>query len=280
MEENKLRGLVAKRNRLPDVPDAVWEDLDKEGLIFAAAEGGGEEVEDLLRVAKRRLNLYQAGVEEGAGRASPPGREKEISGSQTVDIELREPEAERGVALSEFLVRLDDEDPTRSAKEARPIKSKITMAWGGERPPLWRITLAVAPWVNAKEVQRAYRLIQRKLIGKDNRPMSLRNIAVFRFVEEILSSDEGGKPSWRKRLALYNERYPKGHEFHFEDADPRNFQRTYERAFAEIVGCGFNYHFPPRKLSPDDKQQAREAWEKAEAIVALDKKRWKNQRKA
>jgi hypothetical protein len=132
MEENKLRGLVAKRNRLPDVPDAVWEDLDKEGLIFAAAEGGDEEVEDLLRVAKRRLNLYQAGVEEGAGRASPPGREKEISGSQTVDIELREPEAERGVALSEFLVRLDDEDPTRSAKEARPIKSKITMAWGGK----------------------------------------------------------------------------------------------------------------------------------------------------
>jgi hypothetical protein len=81
-------------------------------------------------------------------------------------------------------------------------------------------------------------------------------------------------------LALYNASYPEGHKLHFRDADPRNFQRTYERAYSEIVRCGFNYHFPPRKLSPDDKQQAREAWEKAEAIVALDKKRWKNQRKA
>jgi hypothetical protein len=177
-------------------------------------------------------------------------------------------------ALSQFLTHLNDEDSTKNTKDARPITAKVTMSWG-KGPPLWKITLAVAPWVNAKEVERAYRLTQQQVIGKDNRPLSLRSMTVFCFVEELLNSTEGTRPSWRKMLALYNERYPKGHKLHFKDADPRNFQHTYVRAYAEIVCCGFDYSFPRRELTPEDKERARKALEKAEAIVALDKARQK-----
>jgi hypothetical protein len=278
MKENELRELVAKKHRIPDVPDVVWEDLDEEHLVLVAMGGGEDELEDLLRAAGRRLKVYRAGREDEAGHASPPGR-KEGSKSQTVSIELREAETERGHALSEFLTHLNNEDSTKNAKDARPIATKVTMSWG-KGPPLWKITLAVAPWVNAKEVERAYRLIQRQVIGKGSRPLSLRSMTVFRFVEELLSSNEGTRPSWRKLLTLYNERYPKGHKLHFKvkDEDPRNFQHTYERAYAEIICCGFDYSFPRRELTTDHKERAREALEKAEAIVALDKARQKKRR--
>jgi hypothetical protein len=280
LKDGGLRQFVAKRYGMQDMPDAVWECLDKEeDLVRRAREGADAELDDLLSVAKVYLKVYRAGLEDRGARASPPGRDSETSKSQDMPIEMREAEEDRGRALAEFLARQNDEDPTKSAQDARPIASKVTMSWA-KGPPLWRITLSVAPWVSAKEVERAYRLIQQQVIRKDNRPLAPRSIAVFRVVEEALSQPESKKPSWRKLRALYNARYPGGHKLHFRDADPRNFQRTYERAYSEIVGCGFNYHFPPRKLRPEDKQQAREAWEKAEAIVALDKKRWKNQRKA
>jgi hypothetical protein len=281
LKESALRQLIAKQCGIPDVPDAIWTILDDdESLVGPAMDGGDTERADLLWAAKRYLKAYRAGgVENGARRASPPGREKVNSAYQDMPIEMREAEEDRGRALAEFLVRQNDEDPTKNAQDARPIASRVTMSWA-KGPPLWRITLSVAPWVSAKEVERAYRLIQQQVIRKDNRPLAPRSIAVFRFVEEALSHAESKKPSWRTLLALYNARYPEEHKLHFRDADPRNFQRTYERAFAEIVGCGFNYRFPPRKLSPDDKQQAREAWEKAEAIVALDERRSKSQGKA
>jgi hypothetical protein len=281
LKDGGLRQFVAKRYGIQDVPDAVWECLDNKevDLVRRARDGGDAELDDLLSVAKDYLKVYRAGLEDRGARASPPGRDSETSKSQDTPIEMREAEENRGRALAEFLTRQNDEDPTKNAQYARPIASKVTMSWA-KGPPLWRITLSVSPWVSAKEVERAYRLIQQQVIRKDNRPLAPRSIAVFRFVEEALSHTEGKKPSWRKLLALYNARYPEGHELHFRDADPRNFQRTYERAFSEIVGCGFSYHFPPRKLTPDDKQQASEAWEKAEAIVALDEQRWKNRRKA
>ena len=281
MKHDDLRQLVAKRYGMQDVPDAVWECLDNEenDLVRRARNGGDAELDDLLGVARDYLKVYRAGLEDRGARASPPGRESETSASQDMPIELREAEKARAQALSEFLARQNNEAPKKNAQDAKPIASKVTMSWA-KGPPLWRITLSVAPWVSAKEVERAYRLIQQQVIRKDNRPLAPRSIAVFRFVEEALSHTESKKPSWRKLLALYNARYPEAHKLHFRDADPRNFQRTYERAFYEIVGCGFNYHFPPRKLSPDDKRQAREAREKAEAIVALGEKRWRNRGKA
>lgn len=273
MQGNELRAFVAKHFRRPDVPDAVWEKLKRDGSVgYARAT---EELEDLLRDVRDLLGIYQAGHEEGAGRASPPGRGKE----EAVPVELRGREAERGRALSEVLASMRNED----APDIKPLTSKVTMSWG-KGPPLWNITLTAAPWVSAKEVERAYRDVQRKVIGKDNRPLSPRSIAVFRFVEEVYrSAGEAGKLSWRKLLALYNEKYPEEHELHFKDTDPRNFQRTYERAYGEIVCCGFdymdNYRFRRRELTPEEKREARQALEKAEAIVALDRVRQKSLRK-
>jgi len=270
MQEEALRAFVAKHFRIPDVPDEVWESLkEQERLVEHARTKGDEEREDLLRLAELSLSVYRRIRNAEAGRSSPPGRRKE----EAVPVELRGREAERGHALSEALAPMRDE----GAPDIKPLTSKVTMSWG-KGPPLWNIILTAAPWVSAKEVERAYRDVQRKITGKDNRPLSPRSIAVFRFVEEMYRS--AGKPeniSWRKLLALYNERYPEDHELHFKDTnDPRNFQRTYERAYDEIMGCGFRYRFPKRELTPEEKQEARQALEKAEQIIALDKGRQKS----
>ncbi len=267
MRGTELRDELAKRLGTPDLPDGVWQVLDEEGLLGHAT--ATDELEDVERDARRLLRVFQAGVEYERERPSPQGREQANPGSKVIPIELREPEAERGRALGEFLASLGDEDSARSARDAKPIAAEVSWHWGGRRPPLWRITLAVLPWVNAKEVERTYRLIQRQVIGKDNRPLSARSVGVFRFVEDVRGST-GDSLSWRRILALYNEMYPKGHRLHFKDADPRNFQRTYERAYAEIVGCGFNYRLRRRELTPDEKQEAKEALAKAEEIKALD----------
>jgi len=267
MQEHELRRLVAKHFRLPEVPDELWGLLEEDGLVKYAKTGGDEEQEDLLRDAGRLLKAYRAGRNVEAGRSSPPGRIRE----KTVPAELRGQEAERGRALSEVLASMDD----GNTPDIHPLTSKVTMSWG-KGPPLWNITLTAAPWVSATEVERAYRNVQRRVIGKDNRQLSARSIAVFRFVEEAYrSTGKAATISWRKLRALYNERYPRGHRLHFKDTDPRNFQRTYERAYDQIVCCGFYYNLNRRKLTPEEKQEAEQALKNAEAIVALDKVRQK-----
>ncbi len=93
----------------------------------------------------------------------------------------------------------------------------------------YRVTLVVEPWVPADAVLRAYRDAQRDLLGRENRPLAARNLALLRFVVGE-KRNEGRKPErerqhlpWAWLMARWNETHPEAHY-------------TEERLFARDVG--------------------------------------------
>jgi hypothetical protein len=81
---------------------------------------------------------------------------------------------------------------------------------------LGQIALVLSPWVPAKEVERTYRNLQRRLLGRDNRPVERRNLAIFKLGVEQ-ARIHGKLPTWRSLLQRWNEIYPQGHEWHYLD---------------------------------------------------------------
>lgn len=76
------------------------------------------------------------------------------------------------------------------------------------------VTLSVEPWVPADSVMRAYRDLQRQLLGRENRPLSQRNLALFRFMIEQERERERrphGKRerlTWARLLDRWNQAHP------------------------------------------------------------------------
>ncbi|MBA4116430.1 MAG: hypothetical protein H0X71_08365 [Rubrobacter sp.] len=122
------------------------------------------------------------------------------------------------------------------------------------------ISLTVDPWVSAKTVLRYYRKMQKVMLEyKDNRPLSEKGLALFRFVvgqmrdsvpgierlkSEALFSEDGevnvvsseeelreprltGRPSWRMCQERWNQSCPNP-KWHYGDV--RNFRRDFRRA--------------------------------------------------
>lgn len=125
----------------------------------------------------------------------------------------------------------------------------------------WTISMTAAPWISADTISRFYREFQRAHLGRNNRPLSERNVAVFRFVIGQLhpryermdapQSMQGGSrsmiskrmtslltgPSWRALLDLWNRTYP---EWRYKDV--RLFHRDFDRAHRSISGSNYpNY---------------------------------------
>ncbi len=93
------------------------------------------------------------------------------------------------------------------------------------------IELAVAPWVSADTVLRAYRRLQREVLGGDNRPISMRNLALFRFVvAEQQAAD--GKATWREMLGRWNRAHP---QWHYDDV--RRFNRDWVRTERALLSA-------------------------------------------
>src|SRR5262249_11229 len=69
--------------------------------------------------------------------------------------------------------------------------------------PLGEVILAVEPWLSADAGLETYRGIQKSALGGDNRPLSDRNLSVFRFVVENLPDGEG-EPDWAALMARWN----------------------------------------------------------------------------
>jgi hypothetical protein len=124
-------------------------------------------------------------------------------------------------------------------------------------PPVWTVTMEVAPWVNAKTVTRIYREVQKQILQGDNSGTKLRNVAVLRFVTGQTAT-HGGRPSWRVLLERWNRRYPEGHEWHYtKTADPnqrvRNFKRDYDRAKKVVMDP--DHKFPKRRATTEFEHQ-------------------------
>lgn len=63
-------------------------------------------------------------------------------------------------------------------------------------------TVTFAPWISEKTVRRAYRNLQ----AGDNRPLSKKTLAAFRFVNE--HTDPGQTPKWAELTIQWNQQHP------------------------------------------------------------------------
>jgi len=107
------------------------------------------------------------------------------------------------------------------------------------------ITLTLQPWASADSVLRAYRTVQKEMLGgRDNRPVSEKQAALFGFlVEQLIVHDDGGgtllmhfQKSWQALVREWNNHCRESHpEWSYSDTDRRNFQRDYVRARDAIV---------------------------------------------
>jgi hypothetical protein len=139
---------------------------------------------------------------------------------------------------------------------------------------MWRgtITLTAEIWVPAETVLRYYREMQKDVLeGRDNRPLSARSLALFRFVteqvrnavpevekpdyeaffdsedevdvapseEELQASKLVGRPSWRALQQQWDRRYsdPK---WRYEDV--RNFRRAFVKAALVMLSSPYEDH--------------------------------------
>jgi len=106
--------------------------------------------------------------------------------------------------------------------------------------------LIVEPWVSGDSVRRAYLDLQRQVLGRKNRSISERNLAVFRFVVRetvaLMPSAQMWQlpsvrfPSWRELRNRWNEQVKQ--EWRYEDA--RYFRRDFRRASKLVVRPRYN----------------------------------------
>lgn len=83
------------------------------------------------------------------------------------------------------------------------------------------IKIHVEPWISANRVTALYRDLQRQILGRHNRPVSERRVALFHFVTTHMD-DDGKLPPWRRLLEDWNKRQPR-----YKYDNVRNFSRDY-----------------------------------------------------
>ena len=101
---------------------------------------------------------------------------------------------------------------------------------GGQDFEYRTLTLTVEPWVSAQTVLAAYRDAQRKMLGgRDNRPLSAKNLGLFRFCVARMGED-GQLPAWPTLLREWNEAHP---DDRYENA--RAIERVYKRMLGYVA---------------------------------------------
>jgi hypothetical protein len=123
---------------------------------------------------------------------------------------------------------LTGETPLASPFTAQAVFRDSDHAYGA-------ITLTIEPWISADTVLKAYRVYQRRLLGRDNCPRSRRNLAVLQFVTQR-SADDGARPGWDTLVEAWNAAHP---QWIYRDphglADRRRFARDFGRAYRGVV---------------------------------------------
>jgi hypothetical protein len=96
------------------------------------------------------------------------------------------------------------------------------------------VTVTAAAWVPVEVVARAYRVAQRELLGGANRPLSERNLSLFRFVVSRMDTP-GRRPSWEALRLAWNREHPQ-----WQSSERRRFAKDFNRVLYALV-------FPGRK---------------------------------
>jgi hypothetical protein len=173
----------------------TWDDEVLETSVSRSEPPGFDADESALRVADQHGKIYRV----NAWPRSVLDRLREISDWLTATYGLQTPQAARFV--------LTDISPRRSPLEAvYSVQSYSTHSFGF-------MTMAVEPWVPAEVVLHAYREAQRDFLGRENRPLSLRNLAALEMVladaREAERLNPGGpSPTRTRSMARWNREHP------------------------------------------------------------------------
>jgi hypothetical protein len=133
---------------------------------------------------------------------------------------------------------------------------------------LTTITMTAAPWVSAETIKKNYQKVQRQVLVKGNHALSLRSIAVLRFVERNIR-EKGKLPRWTGLLDRWNQEHP---EWKYQSY--RGLRQTYYRALDAVVYAPAR--LPKANLTPALEEKAREEIEHAKEIAELARKRGDN----
>ena len=110
----------------------------------------------------------------------------------------------------------------------RTLTMKVHFGGGGAR-----IEMAMPPWISVETVEKNYRSVQRRMLTKNNHALSLRRLAVLRFVEEA-TRDEGKRPPFPQLLPRWNEQHPA-----WRYKDFRGLAQAYRETLKEVVHSRF-----------------------------------------
>lgn len=138
-----------------------------------------------------------------------------------------------------------------------PLELSASLLTGYDRsPPVWTITLEVAPWVNPDTVKDVYQEILRQIkqgdVSKGNIKEE-RKLAVFRFVTEQ-TKVHGKLPEWPVLFEQWNEKYPETHKWHYESASSFNSSKSrwdrFQQDFRDVEKAVMNppHRFPKRRV--------------------------------
>jgi hypothetical protein len=132
------------------------------------------------------------------------------------------------------------------------------------RPFQHEVTLTVLPWVPAKEVEYAYRNIQKQLLEESSRETGVRILEVVQFVWAQFRKTRSTAP-WRVYYERWNQTHPDK-----KFADWRNFREYFLRGTKAATP---SYKFPEVKPSAEMQEEiraAKEYWiEKLESYRTL-----------
>ncbi len=136
-----------------------------------------------------------------------------------------------------------------------PLRAVGSVGYSKHGPHRAAITLTIEPWVDAKEVDRVYRDIQRQMLGNDNLLIGEKRLRLLEFVEDQKRTGTGG---WRTLMQRWNETYP---QWKYEDKEHpdhavRYFKRSYDETYERLMYP--NYHFPKwKRYTPTPRQSWR-----------------------
>ena len=95
------------------------------------------------------------------------------------------------------------------APPVRPVKARVAVSESinDYHPNTAEIWLTADAWVDAKEVEQAFRKAQRSILGGDARPLPDRTLEAVKFVARRMR--EHGKETWRERWKAWNSTCPR-----------------------------------------------------------------------
>lgn len=121
---------------------------------------------------------------------------------------------------------------TGTAPSVQPLQLG-TKHWKGEAHERLEITISVEPWVSAKTLARLFIAHQRALLGRENRPISVKNLALLDFV--MAQRESGSAPvGWTTLMAKWNRTHPT-----WGYGDVRHFQRDHLRVRRAVLSPGY-----------------------------------------